>query len=365
MNVKRPHKNPLIIRLLLSLLALVFMLIGFQCPHQNGVEPRAEEPVVEAVTLNYSQEQQTLFIAARVSDPQGYNTIDSVGYQLYFKAADSLADDQCIQSGPLYNNGTRGDIIEQDDVYSYLITDSVDQGHYRCMVQAFDQEGHPSLPVSQNEAAIANSPPQIYKVAAPSRFEKGDTLFFEIRGTDPQGISDILGITYFVELPNGDFRTHASFQLRDDGQFGDRQADDGIYSVKQPSNAESELQGLFRFYFYARDMAGAFSDTLKVAITNPGVTLIAPDYADTLEAGEQYTIAWQSAYIEELTLEYTLNAQEPTPTYENIIRVDAADSSYNWAVPSGISSENCKVKIYDTDRPSRYDISDRAFVIEP
>jgi len=349
----------------LILILLVLGLINIQCPHQNGVEPEAVDPVIEQITLNYSQRQGTLFIAAQLSDPQGVNTIDSVGYQLYFKVADSLPDDQWVQGGPLYNDGTQGDIIDQDDVFSYLITDTISQGYYRCLVRAFDRDGNTSEPVSQSEVAIANNPPKIYKVTAPVSFEKGDTLFFEIRGTDPQGINDILGISYFVELPNGDFRTHSSFQLRDDGQFGDREAHDGIYSVKQPSNAESKLQGLFKFHFYARDMAGAFSDTLKIAVMNPGVTLTAPNYADTLQAGEPYEISWQSAYITELKLEYTTNAQAATPTYENITIVDAADSSYTWTVPAGINSEHCKIKIYDKEQASRYDISDQAFVIEP
>ena len=242
------------------------------------------------------------------------------------------------------------------------------EGYWRVSVQAFDEDGNSSTIEEQEELVAPNSPPVLYMIDIPNTFEKGDYVVFKIRVTDPQGYPEIASVIFSVLQPNGSYQTGDSWYLSDaglaSGGWGDEIANDGIFTVTVPTNPNSVLQGDFTFYFYAEDIHGAVSDTLKKILTNPGVHLLSPNLSDTLRAGQTYTIRWESAYINKVTIQYSYNANSPTPRYETLSTEFAVLGSYEWTVPAD-NSRNCKIKIFDTNDPNRYDFSDNSFTIIP
>ena len=351
------------------LIILIIFLVLAACVNTIQ-EESATDPVIESVTLNYSQANKSLFISAKVFDPQGLETIDSVVFYLYQKDSLDSADEQLFLNSYLNDMGPPLDIINHDGEFSYLIDSTTladNEGYYRVNVQAFDEDGNSSDIEEREELVAPNSPPELFAIELPNSFEKGDTLIFKIRVTDPQGYEDIGSVVYFVQYPNGDYYSASDLYLDDSGQSGrrgDEIAGDGIYTVYQPSNPTSVLQGDYHFYFIAEDNQGATSDTLEKIITNPGVHLLSPNWADTLTVNHIYTVTWESAYISKVTIQYTTNANSASPNYQTITSEFAEIGSYDWEIPYEYSA-NCQIKIYDTDNPKRYDTSDNSFTIKP
>ncbi len=351
----------------LTLISLILIgMLFFTCNDKTGEQIIGSNPEIQSLILNYSQQNKSIFISAEVVDPQGKADIESVDYYLYYKVADTLETDSLIHSGKLFDNGENGDIIIDDNVYSILFNENIEEGVYRCITQAFDIDGNESELYSKIQNATTNSPPVIVMLEATDFFERGDTLNFKIRAYDPQGLDDIVMIKYDIIYPNDSVLTHSSFVMSDDGiHYGDEYANDGIFTVAQPYGKTGKNQGVFTFRFYAKDKADATSDTLKVSATNPGVTVIYPDLTDTLQCGEVMEIKWQSAFIDSLKLEYTINSNVINPVYYEITTVSTTDTTYNWTIPWMIDSEFCKIKIYDIEMPDRFDVSDNPFKLEP
>ena len=339
-------------------------------------EELATDPSVDLVTLNYSQINKSLFIAADIFDPQGYETIDSVVFHLYRRDSLKSADEELFLKGHLVDTGPPLDIIDHDGTFSYLLDSAAlgdNEGYYRVSIQAFDEDGNSSDIAEEEELVAPNSPPELFLLDSPNTYEKGDTVIFRVRATDPQGADDISSVFYSVLQPNGTYK--GVWEMVDNGlpfdlslwtlnYFGDEIANDGIYTSTVIINKDNEQQGDFIFYFTAQDIHGAKSDTLEKTITIPGVHLLSPNWADTLNVSQTYSITWESAYVNKVTIQYTTNANSSSPQYQTIGTEFAAKGNYNWTVPHEISS-NCRVKIFDSDKPSRYDISDNSFTIKP
>jgi hypothetical protein len=87
----------------------------------------------------------------------------------------------------------------------------------------------------------------------------------------------------------------------------------------------------------------------------PVITISAPAASHTganaWRIGKQYTITWSDnggKVSNDLKLQYSVNASNPSPTWVDIATGEANDGSYNWTVPTGASaSSDCKIKIYD------------------
>jgi len=349
-------------------LSLPLIIATFWRCESNSLEKSAEtNPVIKNVTFSYSELNKSLFIAAAVTDPQGWENIDSVAFTLYQIDTVSSETGQLFLSGRLSDDGPPADIITQDGVFSYLI-DSAGlggyEGYYRGNVRAYDADGNLSDSVTATELVQANSPPDVFILSAPTTFEKGDTLKFYARVSDLQGYDDIAAVPYSILRPDGEY-FNRFFSLHDDGVNGDELARDGIFTVFQPSNANSVLQGLYVFYFFAQDYSGAISDTIKVRITNPGVHVTEPAYSSTLHYGDNLHIAWESAYISQVKLEYSYNANISAPTWNTIATVVAALGEYNWVVPSGSTTNYCKIRVSDITTSKRNDVNDNYLVIAP
>jgi len=349
----------------ISLVILAFGLASCFKPTTETPEPA--DPVIDSLAVHYSQMNKSIFIAADISDPQGTDDVDSVVFTLSRLASESSETGTPILTGRLSDDGPPEDIICRDGVFSFLIDSAIfgnRNGYYKVDVVAYDSDGNVSETISQKTKVEKNAAPTIFVLSTPTNFEKGDTLKFRIRATDPQGSDDIVSVSYGIRRPNGQYSEDPTWTLRDDGLMGDDHADDGIYTVFQPSSAQSVIQGLFTFYFVAKDINGERSDTLKAAITNPGVTVTFPNLQESFSVGDTLSIRWESAYVSSVQLAYTLNASATDPTFTNIVIITASTGLYRWKIPSGLQSSDCRIKAYDTSKSSRYDISDNSFTIQ-
>lgn len=351
--------------LLITIIALIVGLLD--CEKNILEETTGTIPTIESITLNYSELNHSLFIAAEIDDPQGLGNLDSVVFNLYRIDAITALSGTLFLSGELTDGGPPRDIITHDGVFSYLI-DSTElgsyEGYYRVSIQAYDLDGNVSDSSTATELVQANTPPQIYLLSAPTSFEKWDTLKFYLRVTDLQGYDDIATVPYSILRPDGQY-FNRYFELNDDGVGGDEEAGDGIFTVFQPSNPESRYQGLYTFYFFAEDYSGAMSDTLTVKITNPGIHITAPSTSVTLHYGDPLRIEWESAYISRVVIEYAFDANLVTPDWVAVDTVAAALGQYDWVVPSLQSSNSCKVRVSDLNKPLRSDVNDNYLVIIP
>ena len=338
------------------------------CFDNGTTQPELTDPVIEALDLHYSQTNHNLFIAARVVDPQSRDNIDEVHYALYEMDSSGTELATLFIEGTLFDNGGQGDIIIRDDVFSILLDADLfaeQEGYFAVIVQAFDQDGHSSESAQERELVRENNPPVLYLLLGPSTFERGDTLKFKVRAVDPQGYDDIVGVRYSIAYPDGHILSDPTFVMRDDGQFGDDLAHDGIFTVFQPYGKSGKNQGLFVFSIVAKDFSGAHSDTLKISASNPGVTIMTPNTAETYHHGQTLNIRWESAYISQVIIAVSYDADQSDPEYQSITTITAALKQYSWMIPADRSSDYCRIKVYDAQKTMRYDISDQIFRIQP
>ncbi|HRS91712.1 MAG TPA: hypothetical protein P5028_06650, partial [Candidatus Marinimicrobia bacterium] len=167
-------------RIIIAALFITILTL-WTCENQSIVETVEPTPIIENLTLHYSELNHSLFIAAKVEDAQGWDNLDSVVFNLYrINTIDSM-NGILFKSGKLSDDGPPRDIITQDGVFSYLI-DSTElgsyEGYYRVFVQAYDADGNVSDSATATELVQANSPPEIFLLSAPTTFEKWDTLKF-------------------------------------------------------------------------------------------------------------------------------------------------------------------------------------------
>jgi len=124
------------------------------------------------------------------------------------------------------------------------------------------------------------------------------------------------------------------------------------------------FQGLWNFRFTAKDKGGLYSNVIKAVVKNPGVHVTNPDETSNYNIGDSLSIEWESVFIDTLVIEYTLNSNTSSAEYIGIDTVAADTRLYKWKIPVGSNSDHCKIKLFDIDKPSRYDISDKEFRIQ-
>lgn len=126
---------------------------------------------------------------------------------------------------------------------------------------------------------------------------------------------------------------------------------------KNPANAQVQL---------CQDKPGIFGRACQTGVTvyvreiidyRP-FAITAPDNQDIIHAGQNYDITWDTKPNEEIadvTIEYSSDSQ----AIWNIIEASTANSGiYSWAVPYGIASDQCNIRISDAADSEKYGISD-------
>ena len=90
------------------------------------------------------------------------------------------------------------------------------------------------------------------------------------------------------------------------------------------------------------------------------ITLNSPNGGENWEAGQKEFIKWDSENIENIIIEYSVDGGGRWTTIEE--SYDASDGEYYWEIPDRLS-DNCYVRVSDTEGLQVYDESDRQFNI--
>ena len=346
--------NPTI--LVLSLL-IIFL---FTC--DDGTTTNVgKNPVIEEIKTNYIAKEKSLFNAVETDDPQGYDDVKTVVYWLYYAETDSSAETE-IATGAFYDDGTHGDIIQQDAAFSQKFY-NMEKGTYRVVAEAFDHDDNASDMMEDTISALDNFTPEIYLISAPNSFEKGDTINFEVKVTDRDGMDDIFFVRVQIETPDGELLPN-SYYMRDDGLFSDKTAEDGIYSISFPTNESSKNHGLWTFYFVALDKGRAYSNEISRKLRNPGVAVLFPDGGETFTTGETIKLTWDCIFVDTVVVKITGHADQENPDFITITEQPSRIKEFDWTIPDDLQSEACKIYIYDKQNPFRFDYSDDFFEVQ-
>ncbi|GMU86930.1 MAG: hypothetical protein AMXMBFR48_21710 [Ignavibacteriales bacterium] len=90
------------------------------------------------------------------------------------------------------------------------------------------------------------------------------------------------------------------------------------------------------------------------------ITVTAPNGGEIIQPGSTFNVTWSSSGIANVTIEMTTNNGL---TWSAIVSNTPSDGLYQWVPSSGISSTNCKIRIYDALDNSPVDESNATFTI--
>lgn len=227
-------------------------------------------PVLKDIQMPEQLESDSLgavHFSVRIEDPQGQDDVDSAEIRIY----------PPLSAVPFYrvalrDDGTTGDIAPHDGIFSLTVnlSDTLrGLGMHQVRFQAWDRQGASSLPaVRPLFISGLNNAPVLSRLAARDTVNRQDTVPFLISVvvTDPQGIHDIKRVYFNSIKPDGSSAAGNPFILHDDGEAGDFQAGDGIYSLSIQISPQNEL-GQYTFTFYAEDLSGTVSEPLIHVLT--------------------------------------------------------------------------------------------------
>lgn len=138
-----------------------------------------------------------------------------------------------LSAQPMYDDGTNGDVVSGDGIYSWMTTVAAvtDEGRYDLSVTATDVAGNvrSDVPIL---LYVDNTPPVVSNPnAEPSTVpHDGDyTSLLTVNATDePFGAEGIESVTINLsEIGGSEIQP-----MYDDGTYGDEQSGDGVYSYK-------------------------------------------------------------------------------------------------------------------------------------
>ncbi len=134
-------------------------------------------------------------------------------------------------------------------------------------------------------------------------------------------------------------------------------ASSGSYFWTIPGNI-STSQAKIRVY---HSLTGSEITATSSAFQISALQLTSPTGGEYIQAGSTEQITWSSSNVSTVTIEYST---DNGTTWNNIVSgYSATTQSYNWSVPSNISSKTALVKIYDSANPSIKDSSGSNFTI--
>jgi hypothetical protein len=92
-----------------------------------------------------------------------------------------------------------------------------------------------------------------------------------------------------------------------------------------------------------------------------GVAVTEPNGGQSYRVNTLMTISWSFTDVRFIDIDYSTNNGAGWINIKT--RLSAFDNAALWHIPSGINSEECRIRITDADHPSVYDLSDSPFTI--
>jgi hypothetical protein len=168
----------------------------------------------------------------------------------------------------LYNDGTHGDQVAGDSIFTTMIGSSFAAGReerlYYIKYYAVDSLDEINENVPITSLYLENGPARIDSILMPDTLTRPDdklTFQIEVFTYDPQGSKDIESVFFQTIKPDGSYSGIGSsgsfFDLQDNGDsfYGDEDADDGIFSKKVQLEKNND-PGTYTFLFYLRPKIG-------------------------------------------------------------------------------------------------------------
>lgn len=251
-------------------LSVTILIITVQrCEIKNPVVDGLVFPVLSNLVVRdtlYLKTPTGYFVSVKVSDPQGWEDIQTVKY-FVFPEGNNVS----VWQDTLRDNGKEGDIIPRDGVFFDSLT--VDfaggiAGKYRMGMVAEDVAHHSSDTLFTPIAVVdgeENLPPTLFNPVVPDtlREETLSDVFFSIQAADTQGLDDLDLVYFQIYLPWSPVPSFRS-ELRDDGYFGDAEAGDGIFSFRSDLRDTLKIRGNHFVRFQAVDIGGLKSRAVVV-----------------------------------------------------------------------------------------------------
>ena len=267
---------------------IITALIFWGCPDSASTTD-TDSPLGE-LQFTFLQNDQILYFAIDLAPSVKGNTLETAMVSWYGTDSTRTTPDDL----ELKDDGTNGDIIENDNLYSLKVInnsltlihpiDSSDIGRVYVEFQATYGNNEPIM--VKDSFNLGNIIPLISSISAP------DTIFLPDSGGvkfelvtadvhDADGLEDIRGVGFVSYHVEGDsFLNEGNIiNLYDDGSeviiyepnftSGDEDPNDGTYSFRipvfGPGNPDPALQtktGTFDWIFEAMDMSHTYSDTV-------------------------------------------------------------------------------------------------------
>jgi|GEM_PF-1747212 len=240
-----------------------------------GVNPELSNITVPSVLFNGSSTPQV--ISVRVSDPQGRGDIRAVTFVL-------LDQDGSVASGTLSDDGTNGDLLPRDNVYSVLLQGTVaqsDTGLFTLRISAEDKSGNQAKPAEVTLRVRAGGEVPVSMIAQvnlPSSLPV-DSLFTWVVEVRLDGTGGNIGMVTMEFFPPSSPTPTLEKTLQDDGSDVDRAAGDGIYSTSIESALFTEFNDYF-FRFVVRDVNGDAGRPFVVIVRGRKQFGMAPEFTD-------------------------------------------------------------------------------------
>lgn len=129
----------------------------------------------------------------------------------------------------------------------------------------------------------------------------------------------------------------------------------GSYSWTVPNNPSTSCR--IRISDTSNALVNSISNSLFTILELPYITLISPNGGEVLVAYTHHIIAWQSASITNVKIDFFNGT-----SWSTVVQNAPSTGQYSWSVPV-VSSSNCRIKITDTSDSLMSDVSNTVFSV--
>lgn len=260
-------------------LILQWTLIFFIACNPPVASEDEEVDPISNVIFNYLQEDEQVFVSASIKDPFNGDSLVSVTLDWYGTGGFEQTGDIVL----LVDDGSFGDILSSDGVYSRKVSSTGSDGYFLNQPLTYEDSGKVYLTIRaqyevQGEVSVSDSfhlgniKPYIFSITIPDTmlwpsqpgFYSVDTIIVE--ANDPNGLEDLNSCYLMFQKPDSSYANSGNpILLYDDGIIDetlflwDYEAGDGKFSRLITIGFDNPL-GTYHAYFTVSDQAGLKSD---------------------------------------------------------------------------------------------------------
>lgn len=252
-------------KIITTVLLSIYLVINISCDGNNGTEPQA--PGLSDMTLELNHYYaDSMIVSILVTDAQGIDDIDSVWGSYYY-----LEEDLSSEFALFRDDGLGADTVAGDSRYTVTFLPPGGEfqfGYYTFSARAMDMAGNISMPLETRFWIVDADKPVLFNPVGPDSLEKGslDIYYIYINAYDPDGLADVDSVYFIATRPDSSSNGNHLY-LHDDGEFGDIEEGDSIFTLGIQAPAPQNQSGDYIFTFYALDTQGNLSNNPEIVVT--------------------------------------------------------------------------------------------------